>query len=240
MSDFTYAPPDSPTFMNTLRVYLQATGNGSVAALLMNGSYNISSSGSYSGQRWNAYSASLTIYVSATNLAQLTGEMQKVVFEAVDRVFPKEVGYDFYEINFSMLLEMPPDDEKLIANSASLTSSGTIQHDGLQFRSKTETRIYDALKKRNVLFFANATAVLGGKDIKREPDFLVCLNGKWGILEVMGEQYHPSATAMRDHDRARLFKDYGLYYIEFYDASRCYNHPDEVVNDFLDRLSRVQ
>ena len=71
---------------------------------------------------------------------------------------------------------------------------------------------------------------------KKEPDFLVCLNGKWGILEVMGETFHPSATAIRDHDRARLFKDYGLVVIEFYDASRCYSDPEAVVDDFLRRL----
>lgn len=69
---------------------------------------------------------------------------------------------------------------------------------------------------------------------KREPDFLVCQNGKWGILEVMGAEYHPDAT--KDHDRARLFKDYGLTYIEFYNANRCYNDPEGVVGDFLKRL----
>jgi hypothetical protein len=121
-------------------------------------------------------------------------------------------------------------------NCAVLVSDGPIEHDGLRFRSRTETRIYDALKRRNVLFFPNAAAVLGGKDAKREPDFLICQAGKWGVLEVMGERHHPSATA--DHDRARLFKDYGLSCVEFYDAGRCYNHPDEVVEDLLARLAR--
>ncbi len=55
----------------------------------------------------------------------------------------------------------------------------------------------------------------------------------------MGEQYHPSTTAMRDHDRARLFKDYGLFYIEFYDAAMRYNDPDRVVDDFLNRLLKL-
>ena len=99
--------------------------------------------------------------------------------------------------------------------------------------------MYEALKKRNVLFFANATAVLGGKNKKKEPDFLICQNGKWGILEVMGDLYHTPTTAMQDHDRARLFKDYGVSCIEFYDAKKCYNTPEGVVNDFLDRLSKL-
>jgi hypothetical protein len=52
----------------------------------------------------------------------------------------------------------------------------------------------------------------------------------------MGEPFHPSATAMQDHDRARLFNDFGVSNIWFYDASRCYNTPVEVIDDFLKRL----
>jgi len=92
------------------------------------------------------------------------------------------------------------------------------------------------------LFFPNAAAVLGGRaeEDKKETDFLICSNGKWGLLEVMGEAFHPSATAIKDHDRARLFKDYGLVVIEFYDATRCYNQPEVVVDDFLRRLQQSQ
>ena len=114
----------------------------------------------------------------------------------------------------------------------------TYPHDGLIFRSKTEIKIYEVLREHNILFFVNATAVLAGKALKREPDFLICQNGKWGILEVMGEQAHPSSTAPRDHDRGRLFEDYGIRCIQFYDAARCYKQPDEVVADFLKRLAQ--
>jgi hypothetical protein len=65
---------------------------------------------------------------------------------------------------------------------------------------------------------------------------LVCSEGKWGILEVMGETYHPASTAMQDHDRARLFKDYGINCMEFYEAKRCMKDPKSVVEDFLRRL----
>jgi len=129
--------------------------------------------------------------------------------------------------------------EPATINNASLANTQIIEHDGLRFRSHTETKIYDALKKRGILFFPNATAVLGVKNIRREPDFLICQDGKWGILEVMGDKYHPGTTAMKDHDRARLFKDYGMYVIEFYDANRCYNHPEEVVDEFLRLLSKL-
>ena len=119
-----------------------------------------------------------------------------------------------------------------------LAGQGPIDHDGLRFRSCAETRIHDALKRHPVLFFPNAAAVFGGdlEGKKREADFLVCSGGKWGMLEVMGEPYHPPVTAMRDHERARSFKDFGLRVIEFYDAARCLREPEMVVDDFLRRL----
>lgn len=121
-------------------------------------------------------------------------------------------------------------------NKQALSVDVFIDHDGLKFRSQTEIRIYEVLKKRNVLFLANETAVMGGKGKKREPDFLVCQNGRWGVLEVMGSKFHENAT--NDHERARLFKHYGLNQIEFYDSERCYHDPDGVVEEFLGILKK--
>ncbi len=219
MSDFTYELPTSQTFLYTLRQYFEALGRTDIAELLSNSTCELLPSSSYSPRRWNTFYTTCVFRVPVTRLASFTDDIRKELYEAVQEIFPKEAGYEIHELHVSPLLENPPDDERVGINSASLVSEGTIEYDGLRFRSRAETRIYDALKKQNVLFFANATAILGGKGIKREPDFVVCRNGRWGILEVMGDQYHPSATAMRDHDRARLFKDYGLYYIEFYDAN---------------------
>ena len=66
----------------------------------------------------------------------------------------------------------------------------TILHDELRFRSKAEIAIYDELKRRDVLFFPNpgrrpgaSASEYGAAVAKREPDFLICYKGKWGILE---------------------------------------------------------
>lgn len=103
--------------------------------------------------------------------------------------------------------------------------------------SQPEEKIYEALKRREVLCLSNPKVALGGTDMHRYPDFLVCQDGKWGILEVMSDKHHKNPA--KDHDRARLFKDYGIYLIEFYDAKRCSNVPDEVVDDFLKRLAKA-
>jgi hypothetical protein len=239
MAGFSYDVPDAAAFMHTLRRYLEATGEAEIAALLINASCDIGTSSSYSRIRWDAFAASVTFVIPVTRLPKTTDDVRQKLFSAVKAVFPKDAGYDIIELEISPFLEVPPDEEMGPLNTAAAISGRLIEHDELKFRSQSEVRIYEALKKRKVLFFANATAVLGGKNTKREPDFLVCQDGKWGILEVMGESYHPSATAMRDHDRARLFKDYGLFIIEFYDAAKCYNTSEAVVADFLARLAKA-
>jgi hypothetical protein len=239
MSDFTYNPPDSAIFMHTLRKYLRETGRENISDLLIGATVEFFTTGSYSGRHWDHFYSEIIFRVPVSQVRGFSSTVKGELLKASEDIFPPEVGYDLMNCSVTALLEAPPENEDTGLNVASLVSSGTIKHDGLNFRSRTETRIYDALKRKKVLFFANATAVLGEKNIKREPDFLVCKDGKWGILEVMGESYHPSTTAMRDHDRARLFKDYGLICIEFYDAERCYNHSDEVVDDFLERLMKT-
>jgi hypothetical protein len=124
-------------------------------------------------------------------------------------------------------------------NNGWFRTETTISHDGLRFRSKSEIVIYDELKRRQLLFFPNGAAVIGGeKTVKKEPDFLICYAGKWGILEVMGSPYHTAGNAVKDHDRARLLKNFGILCIEFFDANECRNSPAKVVDKFLAILAK--
>ena len=83
----------------------------------------------------------------------------------------------------------------------------------LGFRSASEIKIAQALDRAGVLFLPNCMARLGLAENRqnREPDFLVCHNGKWGILEVDGGPYHPSSRTVEDHERDRLFKGSSLF-----------------------------
>jgi hypothetical protein len=112
---------------------------------------------------------------------------------------------------------------------------------GFYFRSKTEIKISEALDQAGVLFYPNCKARLNtpkGRDGK-ETDFLVFYQGKWGILEVDGEPWHPPSRTVHDHERDRLFKAHGIRIVEHYDATRCWNEPDKVVQEFLEILSRA-
>ncbi|MBI5536037.1 MAG: hypothetical protein HY898_25175 [Deltaproteobacteria bacterium] len=235
MADFTYSPPGNADFAHTLRRLLQTEGETQLVGLLAGAQIELSTCGLYSRQRWNGYAATVRVVVPVERIAEFDAKTKQKLVSAADRVIPPEVGFDVTDVEVAPFVESPPDEDAPLPGPT-WKPDRLIKHEDLYFRSKTETRIYDVLKTRKVLFFTNATAVLGGKGEKREPDFLVCCEGRWGILEVMGEQYHPAATAMRDHDRARLFKDYGIQVIEFYDAKRCYSAPESVVDDFLSRL----
>jgi hypothetical protein len=225
--------------MCSLRLYLHTTNKSDVAILLHKSSCNFFLYNPFPEKREGMYNAGVRFFVPANPIGTFTEIKEQILLNAVKVVFPKEVGFEIIEIKFFFISEHLLNNEPIVLNSASLVSRGSLEYDQLRFRSQSEIAVYKVLKKRNVLFFANATAVLGGKNVKKEPDFLICKNGKWGILEVMGDKYHPPTTAMQDHDRARLFKDYGVSCVEFYDAPKCYNTPEEVVDDFLDRLSKL-
>lgn len=63
----------------------------------------------------------------------------------------------------------------------------------LRFRSESEVRIAQALDRAGVLFLPNCKARLGSPEGRRnrESDFMICYEGKWGILEMDGEPFHP-------------------------------------------------
>jgi hypothetical protein len=106
---------------------------------------------------------------------------------------------------------------------------------GLRFRSQSEVRIAQALDRAGVMFFPNSKARVNGKGgrVNREPDFLVCHDGRWAILEVDGEPFHPPSRTVADHERDRLFRAHGVVVVEHFDATRCYEDSDGVVREFL-------
>jgi hypothetical protein len=68
----------------------------------------------------------------------------------------------------------------------------------------------------------------------REPDFLICHDGVWGILEVA---FHPGRYE-KDAEKDIWFKKSGILCIQHYTAERCYNYPSEVVDGFLQILAK--
>jgi very-short-patch-repair endonuclease len=65
--------------------------------------------------------------------------------------------------------------------------------------------------------------------VNLEPDYLVCCEGRWGILEVDGP-WHPRAAV--DSARDREFRRGGLV-VERFEAEECWRDPDDVVAQFF-------
>jgi len=226
--------PNMRAFLHTLRGVLDGDGKAALVPFLLgvDGSWV---------QRRNELHLQLRAPLARLNLYDTTAKHQLCL--AARPLLQANGGAYLTAVEVVAQLEAPPDENEPMPGPT-WKPEKIIRHDRLHFRSRTEIKIYEALKRRNAFFFVNATAVLGGKFdgqnqvTLREPDFLICQNGKWGILEPGGDDAHPAQTAMRDHDRARLFDDYGVKCIQFYAADRCYSRPDEVVDDFLKRLAK--
>jgi hypothetical protein len=130
--------------------------------------------------------------------------------------------------------------EKVLNQGVSINEIHEWQH--LRFASPPEVKIAEALDRAGVLFLPNCATRLGPKEKRgnRYPDFLICHNRKWGILEVDGATYHPPENKAQEDERNRLFHHHGIVVIQHYDARRCYSNPDEIVSGFLDLLNKLQ
>ncbi|WP_437784489.1 hypothetical protein [Sorangium sp. So ce1097] len=108
----------------------------------------------------------------------------------------------------------------------------------MKFGSRAEIRVAQELEKRSVLFFPLPLAVRHetGQIFKdhREVDFLVCVDGVWGIIEVA---YHPDRYE-QDAEKDLWFKKSGVLCVQHYTAERCYSQTDHVVDEFLAILAK--
>ncbi|MEI6441671.1 MAG: hypothetical protein WCO29_00725 [Nostocales cyanobacterium ELA583] len=113
-----------------------------------------------------------------------------------------------------------------------------LNYNEMKFASQSEIRIAQELERRGVLFFPLPLAVRNetGQCYKdhREVDFLVCVDGIFGILEV---SRHQDRYEM-DKEKDGWFKKSGILCIEHYTSEKCYQQPSLVVDEFLSILSK--
>lgn len=150
-----------------------------------------------------------------------------------------EVDEDWQEEMRRLISETKGSNQGAISEKvAKREGRDTHTYNEMTFGSKSEIRIAQELEVRDLLFFPLPLGVRAEtgdrwKD-RREPDFLVCQDGAWGILEVA---YHPDRYE-KDAEKATWFKEAGILCVEHATAERCYNEPVDVVDDFLNVLSK--
>lgn len=113
-----------------------------------------------------------------------------------------------------------------------------LKYNEMNFGSATEIRVAQELEKRQILFFPLPLAVRAetGKCFKdhREPDFLICHEGVWGILEVAFHQ----GRYEQDKQKDEWFKKSGILCVEHYTAEECYGKTASVIDRFLSILEQ--
>lgn len=163
-------------------------------------------------------------------------------YQAIKNTLPW--GYDLNSLQIRASTHVPDENwrsdlqeliqGKGVSNQASGADVSRLWQ-GFKFRSATEIKIAEALDRAGVLFFPlpKARVVTPNGHMNVEPDFVICQEGRWGILEVDGEPFHPPTRSAIEHDRVRLFRHHGVVCVERFDAKRCYENSDKTVEDFL-------
>lgn len=160
----------------------------------------------------------------------------------------EELGYFVRFIVFDADKAIAPDDWRSYFNNSTTNNqaifnfndSTKISFQGLNFRSKTEIKVYEALLKKGLLVMPLPVVVMGVNEKYKEPDFVICYKGKIGVLEIHGEPYHPPETAAKEHERRREFTKLGVSVYEIFDSERCWQNPDSVVDDFIQAFTQAR
>lgn len=117
-------------------------------------------------------------------------------------------------------------------------SQPVVPYNEMKFGSQSEIRIAQELERRKVLFFPLPLAVRAdtGENWKdhKEPDFVICDKGKWGVLEVSRHEGRYEV----DVEKREWFETSGILCYRPYTAERCFTRPAEVVDDFLQALAK--
>jgi hypothetical protein len=146
---------------------------------------------------------------------------------------------DFYKAkrpDDKIVLNKDEINAETVINPIAHSNSESSSHfwNGWQFRSQAEVKIAEALDRAGVLFFPNATARLTTPEGRKNqtPHFLVCSEGKLGILVVEGVEEDEAETD-------RLLQTQGIHIIHHYPVTQCTEDSDWVVLEFLQALSQA-
>ena len=100
-------------------------------------------------------------------------------------------------------------------------------------------KIAEILDRTSALFIPNSQlrlATPAGRQ-NQQADFLIFHQNKLEILKIDSALSHPNAT---EDEKCELLRDAGISLVKHYDATRCSEQPDLVVQEFLEILSQVQ
>ena len=116
-------------------------------------------------------------------------------------------------------------------------SKNTIYWNGFRFHCDAQVKIAEILDRTSTLFIPNSQLRLATPEGRQnlEADFLIFHQNKLGMLKIDSESSHQNAT---EDEVCGLFINSGISLVKHYDATRCSEQPDLVVQEFLEILSQ--
>ena len=155
------------------------------------------------------------------------------------RVKLLDVGGDWRQVVKDLIVNAKDANQGIISEMlAARKGKQALTYNEMKFASQSEIRIAQELERRQVLFFPLPLAVRQETGVPwkdhREVDFLICQEGRWGILEV---SHHPDRFE-QDAQKDAWFKKSGILCVEHRSADRCYQNSGEVVDEFLSILAQ--
>lgn len=112
-----------------------------------------------------------------------------------------------------------------------------INWNGFCFHSDAQVKIAEILDRTSTLFIPNSQLRLPTPEGRQnlEADFLIFHQNKLGMLKIDRESSHQNST---EDEMCGLSIDSGICLVKHYDATRCSEQPDLVVQEFLEILSQ--
>lgn len=116
-------------------------------------------------------------------------------------------------------------------------SEKEINWNGFRFHSDAQVKIAEMLDRTSTLFIPNSQLRITTPEGRQnqEADFLIFHQNKLGMLKIDGESSHQNAT---EDEMCGLSIDSGICLVKHYDATRCSEQADLVVQEFLEILSQ--
>jgi hypothetical protein len=158
--------------------------------------------------------------------------LTKIILDSIREALPRGYYTTLSTTEYQYEKMFPATESTESIDNQAVEAKNYVTWKNFRFRSNAEVRVAQALDKvKDVLFLPNCKARLGPTDgrANKEPDFLVCYRGRWGILEVDG----PHHRAADDHERDRLFRLHGILVVERFESSECFENAERVVQQFL-------
>ena len=122
-------------------------------------------------------------------------------------------------------------EDALKPDKKSLAKKDTYYWNGWRFSTAAQVKIAEALDRAGVLFFPNSkgrVTTTAGRE-NEESDFLVCYQGKLGILQVNLSEANPEL----DYEGVQ---SQGIRLVRHYEPIQCSEEPEKIVLEFLQLL----